>query len=85
MFVDLQPASAIAGGPWHPVTEAWTGGMHAMQEGWAFMTAPANRDVACLGLIKASGAMCWGITDLLNVKCVWFVQCACCPSCVENV
>lgn len=44
--------------------------MQAMREGWEFMTAPANRDVACLGAIKASGSLCWGITDLLNVKYV---------------
>lgn len=56
------------GGPWDAVMEAWASGVQAMKEGWQYMTAPANRDVAYLGTIKASGAMCWGITDLLNVK-----------------
>ncbi len=55
---------------WSAATHAWRDGVHAIREGWEYMKAPVNRDVACLGTIKATGAMCWGITDLLNVKYV---------------
>ena len=47
---------------------AWAQGLADLREGWAYMTAPGNRDVAVFTLIKASGAFVWGASDVLYVK-----------------
>jgi hypothetical protein len=39
-----------------------------LREGWAYMVAPGNRDVAAFTLIKASSALVWGASDVLYVK-----------------
>ena len=39
-----------------------------LREGWAYMIAPGNRDVAAFTLIKASSALVWGASDVLYVK-----------------
>eukprot|EP01024_Parvocaulis_polyphysoides_P051190 TRINITY_DN50282_c0_g1_i2.p1 TRINITY_DN50282_c0_g1~~TRINITY_DN50282_c0_g1_i2.p1 ORF type:complete len:332 (-),score=44.48 TRINITY_DN50282_c0_g1_i2:21-1016(-) len=40
----------------------------SIKEGWAYIRSPGNWDVGVLCCIKASGALLWGVADVLNVK-----------------
>ena len=43
-------------------------GFLAAIEGWRFLTAPGNRDIAIIVLAKGCGSVTWGAVDILNVK-----------------
>lgn len=51
------------------VAEGWSEEVAALREGWHYMWAPHNRDVAGLVFIKASGSFVWGASDVLYVRC----------------
>jgi hypothetical protein len=44
------------------------GGWSAAVEGWRYLGAPENRDVAALVIMKGCGSITWGAVDVLNVK-----------------
>lgn len=50
----------------HPLV--FTQAVADLREGWGYMVAPGNRDVAAFTLIKASSALVWGASDVLYVK-----------------
>jgi hypothetical protein len=43
-------------------------GWRAALEGWRYLGAPENRDVAALVIMKGCGSITWGAVDILNVK-----------------
>lgn len=51
------------------VAAGWSEEVGALREGWQYMWAPHNRDVAGLVFIKASGSFVWGASDVLYVRC----------------
>ena len=55
-------------GPSQKDTVTFTQAVADLREGWAYMAAPGNRDVAAFTLIKASSALVWGASDVLYVK-----------------
>jgi len=57
----FQSTSAAA---WGSCLAGWS----AAVEGWRYLGAPENRDVAALVIMKGCGSLTWGAVDILNVK-----------------
>lgn len=57
----FQSMSAAA---WGSCLAGWS----AAVEGWRYLGAPENRDVAALVIMKGCGSLTWGAVDILNVK-----------------
>jgi predicted MFS family arabinose efflux permease len=57
----FQSMSAAA---WGSCIAGWS----AAVEGWRYLLAPENRDVAALVIMKGCGSLTWGAVDILNVK-----------------
>ncbi|CAL8462528.1 g2061 [Coccomyxa elongata] len=55
-------------GIWQAVTGGFTEELAALKEGAIYISAPKNRDAAAFALIKASGAIVWGASDILQVR-----------------
>jgi len=47
---------------------AFLSGWFTAVEGWRYLGAPENRDVAALVIMKGCGSLTWGAVDILNVK-----------------
>jgi hypothetical protein len=60
-------AAAVAPARWAPAAAAACAAAgRSLAEGWAFLTARANRDLAALVFLKASGSLTWGAVDVIN-------------------
>ncbi|KAK9906732.1 hypothetical protein WJX75_007016 [Coccomyxa subellipsoidea] len=69
----MDPAAAAAAegapqGVWQAVTGGFREELAALKEGAVYISAPKNRDAAAFALIKASGAVVWGASDILQVR-----------------
>ena len=58
------PAPPLLAQAWASCRDGWL----AAVEGWRFLLAPENRDVAALVTMKGCGSVTWGAVDVLNVK-----------------
>jgi hypothetical protein len=60
-------AASAASARWAPAAAAACAAAgRSLAEGWAFLTARANRDLAALVFLKASGSLTWGAVDVIN-------------------